>query len=121
MNTVLPISIILGLGGLAGLILHRRGRSPWITSVIAAVIATLAWVGGVYLLFWVTVAPNEIGPPLLEPVLLTFGTAFVPALLVGYAMRLRSRGEWNRDQALSMGHAPLKCAVRRDAEEGAHR
>ena len=104
MKTIFPIMMILGLGAGAGLMVHCTGRRLWIMSLLAASIATVAWGGCIYLLFWLT-APSEMGPSLLLPILLTFLTALVPALLVGYAKRPKDGGGRTREQALAAGHA----------------
>jgi hypothetical protein len=91
MNTFLPLAIIVGLGALAGLVCHRRSARFWAASLVAAGIAAILWGLGVYLLLWLT-APNELGPPLLGPVLFTFLTALVPAALVGWLMPYCSSG-----------------------------
>jgi hypothetical protein len=87
MSTVLPLTIIVALGALAGLFCHRKSSRFWAASSVAAAIATGLWVLGVYLVLWLS-APNELGPPLLGPILLTFVMALVPAALVGWLVRV---------------------------------
>ncbi len=71
--------IVLTLGVIAGCFFHFIWRRFWIASAVATLAATLLWGGGCYLLFALT-APNEMGPPLLIPVIWTVVTAFVGAL-----------------------------------------
>ena len=78
MSTVLPILIIVALGGCAGLLVQKWTSNRWISAFGGAGIATALWTGGVYLLLWVS-APNELGPPLFEPILSTFLTALASA------------------------------------------
>ena len=92
----LPILIIIALGALCGAISHRLASRLWTAVPIATGVATLLWVAGVYLLLFLT-APNELCPPLPLPFLLTFATAFVPALTAAllrqrHASRLMAAG-----------------------------
>jgi len=88
----MPILIIVCLGALSGAVSHRLSSKLWIAVPAATALATLLWGVGVYLLLLLT-APNELGPPLLVPVLLTYCTAFVPALAAALLRRRgRSRG-----------------------------
>ena len=92
MNTVFPIMIIVTLGAAAGAVFHHRSSHFWLASLRAGLAAGIVWVAGVYLLLWLT-APNELVPPLPTLLLETYMTAFLPAILVGWAMRLqRGRG-----------------------------
>lgn len=86
MQTVAPVLMIVGLGGVAGLVGHRRWPYFWRVTTVAALVATVAWVIGVYLLLVLT-APGELGPPLLEPIVMTFVTAYIGALAAGLALR----------------------------------
>ena len=78
MSTVLPILIIVALGGCSGLLVQKWTSNKWSSAFGGAGIATALWAGGVYMMLWIT-APNELGPPLFEPVLLTFLTALASA------------------------------------------
>ena len=86
MNTVLPISIVFLLGGVSGLVCHRVWKNFLRATMVAALSATVVWGAGVYVLLWTT-APNELGPPLPGPVLLTFVITSVPAALIVVALR----------------------------------
>jgi zinc transporter ZupT len=81
MNTLLPILIVAALAVATSVFFHRMTRHYWRATVLAAATASAAWVAGVYLLLVLT-APNELGPPLLLPILQTFGTAMVATVLV---------------------------------------
>jgi hypothetical protein len=87
MSAILPILLIFILGSCASLIVHRCVLNRCICVLAGAGIATVLWIGGVYILLWL-VAPNELGPPLLTPVLLTFLTASAAAAV---AMCLATR------------------------------
>ena len=78
---MLPIAIIIALGAVFGLVSCKLVKGIWRAALLGALIATIAWLCGVNILFVLT-APNELGLPLLLPVLYAFGTAFVPSLLV---------------------------------------
>ena len=83
--------IVLVLGAMVGIPLHRISRHFWMTSAGAALVATMLWGAGCYLLFALS-APNEMGLPLVMPVLLTLGTAFIGAAAAGgmlHAIRTR--------------------------------
>jgi hypothetical protein len=86
MNTVVPILILTGLAGLAGFVCHRSVPRFWLATLLATFVAGVVWASGVYVLLWLT-APNELGPPLLRPILLILGTSFLPAAVVGAVMR----------------------------------
>ena len=88
MNTVLPIMIILLLGGLSALVLHRLKWPFLLRSAAAALLATALWGCGVYLLLWLT-APSELGPPLPGALFMTFLVALAPTLLVGWLIQSR--------------------------------
>ncbi len=74
--------IVLALGVIVGIGFHRVSRRFWVACASAALVAAITWGGGCYLLFALT-APSELAPPLLIPVLLTIGTAFVGAVAGG--------------------------------------
>ncbi len=78
--------IVFALGVGCGVFLHNLWRRFWAASGVAALAATGLWGGGCYLLLALT-APHELGPPLLIPVLLTVGTAFVGAAAGGGILR----------------------------------
>jgi hypothetical protein len=86
MNTVVPVMIVVVLGGLAGAALHRVRTHLLVVTVLATVLAAVVWVAGVYLLLWLT-APNELGPPMVRPILMTLAAAFPGALLGVWGMR----------------------------------
>ena len=80
--------IVFALGASAGALFHNAwSRRFWIANVVATIAATALWIGGCYLLFVLT-APDELGPPLLVPVVLTLATALIGAVLAGIAVRL---------------------------------
>ena len=89
MNTVLPTMIIIVLGSFLGLAQHRLRWLLLFRSGAAALLATLVWVCGTYLLMWIN-APDELGPPLAEPILVTFFVALVPALIVDRLIRQKA-------------------------------
>jgi hypothetical protein len=81
-----PVTV-LSLGLLAGGLLVRPDRHFLGWSLLAAVLASLAWVAGVYVLLALT-APRELeGPPQFLPLLYTFLTAFAGAVLAGWMRR----------------------------------
>ncbi len=80
---MLPITFIIALGAVFGLVSCKLVNGIYRAALLGALIATIAWLCGVNLLF-LLFAPNELGLPLLPPVLYTFGTAFVPSLLVSW-------------------------------------
>ncbi|MFA6239359.1 MAG: hypothetical protein WC655_00435 [Candidatus Hydrogenedentales bacterium] len=80
---MLPITIIIALGAVFGLVSCKLVKDIWRAALLGALIATIAWLCGVNLLFLLT-APNELGWPSLLPVLYALGTAFVPSLLVSW-------------------------------------
>ncbi len=80
------VLIVLLLGVVAGCVFHFIWRRFWVASAVATLAATLLWGGGCYLLFALT-APNEMGPPLLMPVISTVVTAFLGALVGGGILR----------------------------------
>ncbi len=90
MNTVFPILIILILGGCSSLLIQRWISNMWLGIVAAAGIATLLWVGAVYVLLWLT-APGELGPPLFAPVLYAFLTALTSAAPVMWMIAKKER------------------------------
>jgi hypothetical protein len=59
-----------------------RLRNFWIATGVATLAASVIWIVGVYL-YLAVAAPNELGPPLLQPILLIVGNALVAALLAG--------------------------------------
>ncbi len=79
-QTVIPISIIVGLSALAGLACHPVWSRFWLASIVAALTASAFWGAGVYLLLWLN-APNELGRPLPGPILLTLLITFLSASL----------------------------------------
>ena len=72
----LSIGIILGLGAVAGYFCHRYSPRFWPATISAAGIATVLWVGAIYIHFF-AVAPSELGPPLLGPVVQVYLIATV--------------------------------------------
>lgn len=83
MNAIIPLMIVLVLGGISGYLLHRRTPHWWRASLIAAAIATVVWLLGIYLFLWIA-APSELGPPLLGIVAQTYVLALVPAYFSGF-------------------------------------
>ena len=81
MPMIVPIGMIVILGGCGSLVLRRWIGNPWRRAVAGAAGATACWVGGCYLLFLFT-GPDELGMPLVAPVIQTFLTALIPALAV---------------------------------------
>jgi len=89
MNTVVPIVIIIALGAFSGFVL-RRFRWPFlIRAGMAALLACAIWSGGIYVMLALT-APSELGFPLPRPILMTFLTALVPALIVCGIIRTKT-------------------------------
>ena len=80
MNTIFPIFLILTLGCCSSLIMHRLRLNKWICAFAGAAIATILWGAGVHVLLLLT-APNELGPPLFVPMLLTYLTALISATI----------------------------------------
>lgn len=80
MNLFLPILIIVSLGAMATMICHRNGLNNLLAAPVGAFTATVLWGAGVYALFFLT-APNELGAPLLGPMLSTFVTALMGGAL----------------------------------------
>lgn len=79
--------IILFLGMLFGAFFHRHVRQFWLASLLAGVAGTFAWLLGIYA-FLALMAPNELGWPLLTPVLLTIGTAVLGGIAAGVMLRV---------------------------------
>ena len=77
--TVVPIGIILVLGGCCGLLVRRWISNKWISTLCGAGIATVLWVSGVYLMFGFTAPDEDAGPLLFTPILLAFLTALASA------------------------------------------
>ena len=83
--------VVLTLGLAAGVLLvtPRRTLVPW--RLLAAVLASLAWIAGVYVLLALT-APKELaGPPLLLPLLWAFLTALAGSLAGALLRRCGAR------------------------------
>ena len=78
MPVVLPILAVVALGCCCGLALRRLSVNRLMSAFGGAIIATVLWVGGLYVLFWLT-APNELGAPLFGPIVAAFITALVSA------------------------------------------
>ena len=76
---ILPIGIILVLGGCCGLLVRRWITNNWISMLCGAGIATVLWVSGVCLMFGFTDPDEDSGPLLFAPILLAFLTALVSA------------------------------------------
>ena len=76
-----PLIVTL-LGFASGAFCHTRFRRFWVASAVGALIAAVIWIAGVYL-FLALLAPGELGPPLLEPILLIIGNALIAAILAG--------------------------------------
>ena len=83
--------IVLILGLATGVYFHLRWRRFWVASVVAAAVGSVLWVGGCYVLFAFT-DPDDLGPPLLVPVLLTMATALTGAIVAGCCVRGVGRG-----------------------------
>jgi hypothetical protein len=79
------IVTLLGLG--IGVCCHLRFRRFWVASLVATLAAAAIWIAGVYL-FLALLAPSELGPLLLEPILLTAGNALIAAMLAGVVRAL---------------------------------
>jgi hypothetical protein len=58
--------------------MNRLKLNKWICVFVGAVVATIIWGIGLNVLFLLK-APNEMGPPLFVPVLLTYLTALLGA------------------------------------------
>jgi hypothetical protein len=80
MSVILPILIVVSPGAIATLICHRMGFNHLLAAPLGAFTATVLWAAGVYALLFLT-APNELGAPLLGPVLSTFITALIGSIL----------------------------------------
>ena len=87
MNDVADPLIVFALGLGSGAVFHTVWHRFWIVSAVGTITGTLLWIGGCYLLFVLT-APSEVGPPLVEPVLLTLAIALAGALVAGGAVRV---------------------------------
>jgi hypothetical protein len=70
MNTVMPVLIILALGGCSTAFLQRWISNKWIVILSGAVVGALLWILGVYIMLLLT-APNELGPPVFSSILYT--------------------------------------------------
>jgi hypothetical protein len=92
MNTVVPVLIVVILGAVVGMVIQRFSSSLWIGASVAAALATLLWIAGVYVFLRLT-APNELGPVLPRALLIVFAVAFFPALAVGWLARRAARRE----------------------------
>jgi hypothetical protein len=79
------VAIVVALGLIAGAVLCPPPGRPLPRIVLAAVLASLAWIAGVYVLLALT-APHELGPPLAGPLV-----AIVLSALAGAALGARLR------------------------------
>lgn len=79
--------IVLALAVLIGVVVHRLWQRFWAASAAATVLGSLLWVGGCYLLFFLT-APGELGRPAVVPILLTLATTFAGSIAAGGAVRM---------------------------------
>jgi hypothetical protein len=78
---MVSILIICALGCASSLFLKRWTTNKWKRALWGAGIATVIWVGGVNIFFWFK-APDEMGVPMLKPVLQTYLIAFMSAICV---------------------------------------
>ena len=84
MNTFLQIVLFFGLGAVAGFFCHRKPDAEhiWGPSALAATIASVVWLGGVYVFLWFN-APNALGPPMLWSIIKIWFLSFFCAAAVG--------------------------------------
>ncbi len=80
------VLIVLMLGLIAGAIFQIVLRSFW-TALVTATVTSAVLCGIGQYAFFALFAPNELGPPLLAPILLTLGTTFVGAVMAGLFVR----------------------------------
>lgn len=92
MNVILPIIIIIALGGLSSVVLHRLKWPLLLQSGVAALLATAVWGGGTCMFLWMT-SPNEAGPSLLGPVIMTFLLTLLSVAAVEGLLRLATLRE----------------------------
>ena len=88
MHTIFPVVVLVAIGAAAGAVFHLRWPRFWLASLGAGLAASIIWVAGTFLLFWLA-APSELGPPLPEQLAKIFLTAFVTAIVVGWIVRRR--------------------------------
>ncbi len=88
MNTVLPIFILLCIGVVGYFICYKFIHTNILLIVSSAVLTTILWIVGVYLLLLIT-APNELGPPLLKQILQIYITALLPAFTLSFLYKLK--------------------------------
>jgi len=90
MNTIFPVMLCASLGALAGLVFHRVMRRFWLAAICAAILGSAVWIIGAYLFLLIT-APNELGAPVLKPILFVFLTCSIPGLIVGIVIRRKKK------------------------------
>ena len=84
-----PVTV-LSLGLMWGAWLVRPHGRFLRRALLAAILASLSWIAGVYVLLALT-APRELeGPPQFLPLLYTFLTALAGATLAGWLRRQRA-------------------------------
>jgi len=98
-NVIVPIGIMCLIGLLTGVIGHLSSSRFWITSIIAAGVATVVWVGGILVLF-ALMAPSELGPIIPSAVAGTFVVSLAATTTSG--LLLRTRRSMRRTQSHSI-------------------
>ncbi len=88
MSGILGPVIVLVLGLTSGAVFHTVWRRFWAATAVATLSGTLLWVGGCYLFLALWGSSEDLGPPLIEPVLLTIVTALVGVLVAGCTVRV---------------------------------
>jgi len=95
-HTLIPISIVVGLGAVSALAYHLRYIRYWPATFLVALTAGVIWMFGT-LVFLKIAAPSEAWqgwrdlPYALGAFVVTSLVALLPAMLVGCAVR-RARG-----------------------------
>ena len=91
MGTFVPVAIIFVLGATAGLVCHLKWPSRfWKAYNVAALIGSIAWIAGCYVIFALT-APSELvgpsGTPMLGPLFGIVLICWVAAAFIGWAVQ----------------------------------
>ncbi len=89
MNDIAGPLIVLALGLISGAVFHTAWRRFWVASAIATLTGALLWIGGCYLFLAIFGSSEDLGPPLIEPVMLTIVTALAGVLIAGGAMHVK--------------------------------
>ena len=104
MNPLVPSFVVVGLGAVSASTYHLRCTRYWPATLLAALTAGAVWMFGA--LFFVQIAVPSEGwqgwsdlPYALEAFVVTSLVALLPAMLVGYAVRIARSAKVGKDGA----------------------